>query len=237
IFGPKLTHYEAREEFPLTFRWGGSAKLYQGRAIVVFDLVKNILDDTSVEPHFGIEFIPVYPSLTLRGGIDKNSLNIGLGLKNDWNEFSLGIDYSVELHYASNYLLSPRHKIGVSINFGGFRTWVNATPKKFSPTPGRKENVVWLDIHYAARRDVLRWQLLIKNQYGEVVRTYSGWEAPPMKLSWDGLDDVGRVASDGKYYYEIIIIDEIGETISFNDLLTEVITLGPKGELEFLPQE
>lgn len=237
ILGPKLTHYEEAEEFPLTFRAGGALKLYQGKATIVLDVVKNILEYTSFEPHVGIEFIAVPPYLTLRGGFDKNFLNLGVGIKNEWSKLAFGVDYSIELHHSSSYLMAPRHKIGLFVHFAGFRTWVDVTPKKFSPTPGRKENVAWLDIHYTTKRPVERWQLLIKNQFGEIVRTYSGWEEPPLRLSWGGLDDVGRVAPDGKYYYEIIIIDEIGETIRFNDLLTEITTLGPEGEIEFFPQE
>jgi hypothetical protein len=237
IFGPRLTHYEETETVPLTFRGGSAIKLYNGRVIIAVDVVKNILEYTSVEPHVGVEFTPVYPNLSLRGGFDKNSLNFGVGFKEDLSKLSLGIDYSIEIHHASSYLLPPRHKIGVFINFGGFRTWVDATPKQFSPTPDRKENVAWLDIHYSTKRDIERWQLLIKNQYGEIVRTYSGWGAPPLRLAWDGLDDVGRIVADGKYSYEIIIIDVLGEVISFSDILTRVTTLGPEGEIEFLPQD
>jgi len=237
ILGPKLTHYERTDEIPVTFRGGGALKLYQGRLTIVVDVVKNVLEYTSVEHHIGIEFVPVSPMLTLRGGLDKNFLNIGVGIKKDWDKFTAGVDYSIELHHASSYLLESRHKIGIFIDFGGFRTWVNATPKRFSPTPGRKENVTWLDVHYKTKRDIRRWQLLIKNQYGEVVRTYSGWDAPPLRLTWDGLDDIGRVVADGKYYYEIVIIDEIGETISCSDFLTSIVTLGPEGEIEFLPQD
>ncbi len=237
LFGPRLTYYEETETFPLTFRLGGALKLAEKRVVIAFDLVKNILDYTSYEPHLGLEFVPVVPTLTLRGGVDKNFIDLGLGLKEELSTMSFGIDYSIELHHQSSYLIPPRHKIGFFVTFGGFRTWVRATPKKFSPTPGRKDNVVWLDVHYAAKRTIKRWQLLIKNQYGELVRTYSGWEAPPLRLNWDGLDDVGGRVTDGKYYYEIIIIDELGEVIDASDFLTEVATLGPEGMIEFMPQE
>ncbi len=69
------------------------------------------------------------------------------------------------------------------------------------------------------------------------MRTYSGWDAPPLRLSWDGLDDVGRRVADGRYSYEIIIVDKNGDRITNSDFLSEVMTLGPKGEIEFMPQE
>lgn len=237
IFGPTLTHDDTEEELPITFRGGAALKLYDGRAIIAIDIVKNLLEYTSVEPHVGMEFTPVYPYITLRGGLDRNFASAGVGIKNDWNKFSVGIDYAVEFHHASSYVLPYRHKVGIYINFAGFRTWISASPREFSPTPGRAENVAWLDLHYNTKRPIERWQLLIKNSYGEVVRTYSGWEAPPLRLSWDGLDDIGRVVADGKYFYEILLIDEIGETTKFGDFLTRVTTLGPEGEIEFLPQE
>ncbi len=236
MLGPKLTYTDGGEtdEFPLTFRFGGAVKLYQ---VIIGDIVKDILDYTSVRPHIGFEFTPVYPILTLRAGFDENALNVGLGIKKPFGNMSMGVDYAIELHHKSNFLLPYQHRVGVFIEFGGFRTWVAATPKQFSPTPGQKDNVTWLDLHYATKREIRRWQLLIKNQYGEVVRTYSGWDAPPLRLSWDGLDDVGRRVSDGRYYYEIIIVDKGNEKIVFSDYLVDVVTLGPQGVIEFVPQE
>jgi hypothetical protein len=237
ILGPKLTHDLQTDEVPITIRSGAALKLYQDRVILAVDIVKTLVDYTDLDYHVGMEFIPINPTVTLRGGIDRNHVNAGLGLKKNWNKFTVGLDYAIELHYASSYLVPPRHKFGIFINFLGFRTWVDASPKEFSPTPGRKENVAWMDLHYNSKRPIERWQLIVKNQYGEVVRTYSGWEAPPLRLSWDGLDDIGRVCADGKYYYEILLIDEQGETIGFRDFLTKIRTLGPEGEIEFLPQE
>ncbi len=239
LLGPKLTFTDGGEtdEYPITFRFGGAIKLYQGRAVIVGDIIKDIFEWTSIKPRLGFEFSPVYPILALRAGVDENALNAGLGIRQFFGNMSGGIDYAIEMHYKSNFLLPVRHRIGVAVEFGGFRTWVSAAPKQFSPTPGRKENVAWLDLHYSTKGEVQRWQLLIKNRFGEVVRTYSGWDAPPLRLSWDGLDDVGRRVADGRYYYEIVIIDRSGETISFSDFLVNVVTLGPTGEIEFIPQE
>lgn len=237
ILGPKLTHYLLTDEYPITLRGGTAMRLYNGRAIIALDVVKNVLDYTSVEPHVGLEFVPVYPFLTFRAGLDRNTVNAGIGLRKNWGGLNLGIDYAIEFHYASSYFLPYRHKVGLVADFGGFRTWIDASPRRFSPTPGRKENVTWLNLHYNARHEIKRWQLLIKNQYSEVVRTYAGWDAPPLRLSWDGLDDVGRRVADGHYSYEIIIIDKTGDRITYADFLTDVMTLGPKGEIEFVPQE
>jgi flagellar hook assembly protein FlgD len=87
-----------------------------------------------------------------------------------------------------------------------------------------------------ARSGAKRWQVMVKNQYGEVVRTFSGWDAPEPRMTWDGLDDEGRVVADGHYYYEIVVVDQRNRPLRFSGALTEVRTSGPKGRLEIRPQ-
>ena len=64
------------------------------------------------------------------------------------------------------------------------------------------------------------------------MRTFSGWDKPPSRIAWDGLDDVGRLVADGKYFYEIIVIDEQNEPIQFSGPLTLIKSKGPKGEIK-----
>ena len=121
------------------------------------------------------------------------------------------------------------------MSFAGFRVWVDATPSRFSPTAEDKENVLWMDVRLMTRAAIKRWQLLIKNSFGEVVRSYSGWETPPLRMTWDGLDDAGRLVSDGKYYYEIITVDQRNSTLQYSGTLTEIRTRGPQGRIEIRP--
>jgi hypothetical protein len=147
----------------------------------------------------------------------------------------MGADYAFLLHHQSKYTLSPTHKLGLFFDFAGYRVWIDALPSIFSPTPEDKQNVLWMDIRLMTRAPVKRWQVLIKNSLGEVVRSYSGWETPPLRMTWDGLDDAGRLVSDGRYYYDIVVVDQRNVPLQFSGSLTNVHTAGPKGKLEIRP--
>jgi len=89
-----------------------------------------------------------------------------------------------------------------------------------------------MDVKTMSRRTIKRWQILIKNSLGEVVRTFGTWEQPPLRLDWDGFDDAGRLVADGNYDYEIILVDERNETMQHTGFLTRIRTKGPTGKIE-----
>jgi hypothetical protein len=240
LFQPKITMAEKEEKYPITLRLGTAVKLFEDRVILVGDLVTNEdiwKSDTfnklsQIKPHFGIEFELLPSILTHRIGFDLNELSVGLGVRKEWGKISLGVDYALLLHYQSNFKLPLSHKMGLFLQFGGFRTWIDASPRIFAPTPEDKRNVLWMDLRIISRRNIKRWQVTIKNNLGEVVRTYSGWETPPLRMAWDGLDDAGRMVSDGKYNYDIVIVDEHEESLRFSGPLTTIKTKGPEGKIE-----
>ena len=129
-------------------------------------------------------------------------------------------------------MLGPTHKLGLNVEFGGYRTWIQPFPSIFSPTPDDKRNVLWMDIKMMSRRKIKRWQILLKNNLGEVVRTFYGWDNPPLRMAWDGLDDAGRLVSDGSYFYEIVLVDERNESMEHGGPLTRIKTKGPQGKVE-----
>jgi hypothetical protein len=124
----------------------------------------------------------------------------------------------------------------VFLTFAGYRVWIDAQPALFRPTPGDNQNVLWMDVRLMTRTDTKRWQVRVKNVFGEVVRNFAGWDAPPLRMTWDGLDDAGRLVADGHYYYEIVVVDERNRPLSFSGSLTEIRTSGPTGRLEVRPQ-
>lgn len=239
LLAPKIQLETESEKFPITLRFGGALRLFDDRVIVVGDAVADELvwnsgtfDYNRIRPHVGLEF-ELWPGfLTHRIGYDLNELSFGLGLQREWGKLALGIDYAFLLHHESKFYLPPTHKLGLVVKFGGFRTWIDASPRVFSPTPEDRRNVLWMDLRIVSRRAVKRWQVMLKNNLGEVVRTYSGWEMPPLRLAWDGLDDAGRMVSDGKYNYEIIIVDAQEEALKFAGSLTTIKTKGPEGKIE-----
>lgn len=239
ILPPKIQLEDEEEKFPLTLRVGGALKLFEDRVIALGDVVADEgvwnsgeIDYNRIRPHIGIEF-ELWPSVLVhRIGYDPNELSVGLGVRKEWGKLSLGVDYAFLLHHQSKFYLPPTHKLGLFIKFGGFRTWIDASPSVFAPTPEDKRKVLWMDVRIVSRREVKRWQVVIKNNLGEMVRTFSGWEMPPLRLAWDGLDDAGRMVSDGKYCYEIVIVDTHDESLKFSGPLTTIKTRGPEGKIE-----
>ncbi|RKX71703.1 hypothetical protein DRP53_00525 [candidate division WOR-3 bacterium] len=235
LLPPRLTMNEKTDVFPNIFRFGGSLRFYDNRILIAADGAQPI--GYELNPHFGIEFVAIPRALTLRAGVDGNELSFGGGFKWTYGRLAFGLDYAMLMHHAFNYLPANTHKLGLHIQFGGFRVWLKAKPKIFSPSPLHRENVLWIDLHIHAQRPVKRWQLLIRNELGEVVRTFSSWGEPPKRLTWDGLDDVGRSVSDGDYYYELVVIDERDDVLKYDDFLTTIKTIGPEGELETIPEK
>lgn len=249
LLQPTLQLHSIPDVYPRTMRAGMGIRLLDNRVLVAADVTTPLLWDVDPDgnptrefsprftPHAGIEFHLVPRLLIPRVGLDRNEVSLGLGLQHHWGKAGIGADYAFLLHHGSNYRVTPTHKIGLFVNFAGFRVWIDAQPRVFSPTPEQKQNVLWMDINHVSRAPVKRWQILIKNSLGEIVRTFSGWDAPPLRLSWDGLDDTGRLVSDGRYDYEIIIIDQRNSALDFSGTLTRVQTRGPEGRIEIRPGE
>lgn len=240
ILPPKLTLVLDEEKFPLVLRFGGALRLFNERVIILTDLLTTerlwqdqpAFDASRLYPHLGIEFELIPQILTQRIGIDRNEIGFGIGLRREWGKLALSIDYAILLHHESAFRLPFTNKLGLSIKFAGFRTWIDVSQKLFVPKPEDSRNVLWMDLRIIARRPIKRWQILVKNHLGEILRTFSGWDKPPNRIAWDGLDDVGRLVADGKYFYEIIVIDEHNEPIQFSGPLTVIKTKGPEGEIK-----
>jgi hypothetical protein len=236
LWSPSMDLHSRVETYPITVRAGTAARLYNGRIAVALDVVKIVnagsFKQHTPKPHGGVEFQIIPDVLSQRIGVDMNEVSVGLGLKKVWGNAALGVDYAFLLHYQSNYMLNPTHKVGMNIEFGGYRTWIQAAPRVFAPNPDDKRNVLWMDIKVLSRRKIKRWQVLIKNNLGEVVRSFYGWENPPLRLAWDGLDDAGRLVGDGAYGYEIVLVDERNESMEHGGQLAVIKTKGPQGKVE-----
>ncbi len=249
LLEPSLKLEKIPEKYPRQVRAGAAARLLNGRATISLDAVMPLVNDVDesgnptgdfkpdITPHGGVEFELVPDILYLRTGYDPNEISAGLGVQKSWGKAAIGVDYAVLLHHQSNYRIAPTHKAGLFVSFAGFRVWIDASPAVFTPTIEGEQNVLWMDVHILSRAPVKRWQILLKNQFGEIVRTYSGWENPPLRLSWDGLDDAGRLVGDGRYQYEIVIVDARNSSLSYTGSLTEVLTRGPKGRVGIRPGE
>jgi hypothetical protein len=238
LLQPTMTLVNIPERYPRTLRAGVAARLLGERVTISADLVAvDFLSGTrrTLAPHGGVEFAVVPGVLVPRIGFDANDISLGLGVHKSWGKAGIGADYAFLLHHQSNYLVAPTHKLGMFVSFSGFRVWIDAQPRVFSPTIDDKQNVLWMDVRLLTRAPIKRWQVLVKNSFGEVVRSYGGWETPPLRMTWDGLDDAGRLVSDGRYYYEIVVVDQRNRPLQYSGSLAEIRTRGPKGRMEIRP--
>lgn len=250
LIQPSLQLANIADIYPRGLRAGSAVRLLGGRAVIAMDATMPLIQEADpvtgyltsrfvCRPvlHGGVEFALVPGVLIQRIGIDPDYITFGLGVHKSWGRMGIGVDYAVLLHHRSDYLMTPTHKLGAFLSFAGFRVWIDAQPSLFSPTPEDKQNVLWMDVRLMTRAAVKRWQILIKNHLGEVVRSYSGWDQPPLRLTWDGLDDAGRLVADGRYSYDIVVVDQRDRSLSFSGSLTEVRTRGPEGRFEIRPNQ
>jgi len=238
LIQPVIELRHVPEYYPRALRAGAAVRILDDRVRLDADLVATDLADAarrSLVPHGGVEFELVPGVLIPRLGYDRNEISLGLGMHKSWGKTGIGADYAFLLHHRSSYTLAPTHKLGVFMTFAGYRVWIDAQPARFSPTADDKQNVLWMDLQLSTRAGVKRWQVLVKNGLGEVVRAYSGWYAPPSRLTWDGLDDAGRLVPDGRYYYDIVVVDQRNRALQHSGPLTELSTRGPRGRLEIRP--
>lgn len=204
LLQPRLSYDEIKDNpFPRTFKVGLSAKLLENTLILLSDLGYTMSESTRVLKFYeGIEYRPA-KNLAARLGLNANEFTVGTGVDTDLKRFMLRLDYAFVMHWASSFMFEPTHKVSLTLNFGGFKTWIEAKPSIFSPM----EKIVWLYIHIGAKRDIERWQLLIKNSLGETVRSFGAFGEPTLTLSWDGRDDYGAIVPDDKYSYELLLIE------------------------------
>ena len=57
------------------------------------------------------------------------------------------------------------------------------------------------------------WQLEIRDEFREMVQTYSGTGKPMKAVEWDGKDVEGNLARDGRYTVQLIYSDEAGNRL------------------------
>jgi hypothetical protein len=219
LLQPRLSYDEIKDNpFPRTFKVGISAKLLENTLILLSDLGYTISESTKVVKFYeGLEYRPA-KNLAARLGLNTNEFTLGAGIDRDMKRFMVRLDYAFLMHWGSSFMLEPTHKVSLTFNFGGFKTWIEAKPDVFSPM----EKIVWLYVHIGAKREIERWQLAIKNSLGETVRTFGAFGEPTLTLSWDGRDDYGAIVPDDKYSYDLLLIEKPKTSRTYTGFLVTV---------------
>jgi hypothetical protein len=229
VLRPAIKLARSTDVYPSTWRGGAAVHVIRDRLIASGDVAYT--QHQNVKGYGGVEF-KALKGLTLRGGIDPIHVNGGAGISANRVSWSLALDYALTFNYQSRGQMPPVSNFSLSLTFGGFHTGVRSHPEVFSPMASAQENLVRMEIKAATRKKPTKWQLLVKNSLGEVVRAYGTWGPPPKEVAWDGRDDAGLLVPDGHYSYDLLIVQEGGDTYTDDGYLTEVKTVGPKAAIK-----
>mgnify|MGYP006273922479 CR=1 FL=1 len=84
----------------------------------------------------------------------------------------------------------------------------------FSPNDDGSLDTLELRTDVPVEAGILDWLIEIRGSRGEVVKTYSGVDLPPETLTFDGLNDAGRVVPEGSYRASLSVLYENGNNPS-----------------------
>ncbi|MCK5242058.1 UPF0164 family protein [bacterium] len=185
---------------------GVAGKLFNNDLLLAVDVSKSLGPQDSILWEVGGE-LDVYNDMAfIRAGLD-DELKVYLGVGGKYMNITLDYAASIEA-------LGLAHKISAGYSMGGFEMSVRATPKIFSPVGIRKTTT--FAIKAVSKYQIRDWELNIKDQNGDIVRSYSGEENPPNQIVWNGKDDRGLPAPDGNFSAQMIVTDSNGKVIKSN---------------------
>jgi hypothetical protein len=220
--GPNITLRDTKETYPVEFRGGFAATLFNGRGLLSAEV--DQAEGPGMRIHGGSEYW-VQPMLALRVGYNDDAPGGGLSYR-----FSgkYQFDYGVLDHP-----LGLTHRIGLSYRFGGFFASAKASPEIFSPTGETAVTKISLNARTKAEPD--SWSLSLLNKSDETVRKFGGKGQPPAHILWDGKDETGLPLPDGVYRYTLEVHDAEGRIIESRTRAIEISTGGPQGSVPVIP--
>jgi hypothetical protein len=213
------------EQYPLRFGAGASFKTFDDNLILVGDVSWHKNSETQLNG--GLEY-KLNRLAILRLGADHNYFTYGIGFNIPISKHSIRLDYAFSQHHRSEGMITPNHNFSLTFNFGGFRAKLHPDKEVLSPLTDGEDNILWLNKEIRTRDDIEKWELLVKNRWGEIARTYRGWGEPPQRFYWDGRDDTGKLVRYGDYYYKFEVREKNGRTYTSSGKLVTVKTEGPK---------
>jgi hypothetical protein len=225
LLEPSFTLISEAEQYPFRFRAGVSYKTFDDRLILVGDIGWHKNSNTQLNGGFEYKLNRL---AVLRMGADYNYFTYGAGFNLPVTGYSIRLDYAFQQHHQSEGMITSNHNFSLTLNFGGFRAKLHPDKKVLSPLTDGEDNILWLNKEIRTRDDIEKWELLVKNRWGEKVRTYQGWGEPPQRFYWDGRDDTGNLVRYGDYYYKFEVIEKNGRKYTSSGKLVTVKTEGPK---------
>jgi hypothetical protein len=220
--GPNLTLRDTKETYPVQFRGGFAATLFNGRGLITAELDQSSGPGLAI--HGGSEYW-VQPMIALRVGYNDQSPGGGLS-------YRFGGKYQFD-YGVLDHPLGLTHRIGLSYRFGGFFASAKASPEVFSPTGETAVTKISLNARTKSEPD--SWSLSIVNKGDESVRKFGGKGQPPAHLLWDGKDETGLPVADGIYRYTLEVHDADGRIMESRTRTVEISTGGPQGSVPVIP--
>ncbi len=165
--------------------------------------------------------VDVYESMAfVRAGLD-DEMRVAVGVGGKY--LNITLDYATSIEP-----LGLAHKISAGYSFGGYEVHILATPKIFSPVGIKKTTTFALTA--TSKYRIQSWELNVKDQNGDVIRTFSGEDNPPNQVVWNGKDDRGLPAPDGNFMAQLLITDANGKVTKSNMESVRIQSAVPLGE-------
>ncbi|MDR2733935.1 MAG: OmpA family protein [Spirochaetota bacterium] len=199
--------------------------------------------------------------LALGAGIDFRRIFHGVNLDLSWAMITIPVSRNSTLYETA-------HFITLNYAFGSDEPVPDITSRlrAFSPNNDGIQDTAIFDIDIFATEDIVKWEIVIKNAGGTVVRSVKSEDAAsdsmnvkkffstlfasrariiiPETWEWDGRDNAGRPIPDGTYTYQFVVWDtaddiysSAGKPVDIRQVNTKpVITLAAAPKL-FAPDD
>lgn len=219
-----LTPTVLGDTYPGSVTLGLGSHLFNDDLLLDADISKTLANQ-GIKWEVGGQ-LDVYEDMVfVRSGLD-DEMKVHLGAGGKYMNITL--DYAMSLE-----ALGLAHKISLGYSMGGFEMTLKASPKIFSPVGIKK--VTTFAIRAVSKYPIREWEMNIKDQNGDIVRSYSGEDNPPNQIVWNGKDDRGLPAPDGNFSAQLVITDSNGKVIKSNFesvRIQSAVPLGGEGGLE-----
>ncbi len=214
---------------PRIIRAGLGLRLLDNRVKLASDISYMLIEDG--DGVFGwYEGLEVYPAklLALRAGINDKFFSFGLGVNTELSRsVGLEVDYAFMMNHASEFLLAPIHKVSLNLNLKSVAgLWLSSRPGQLNSPAEYAEISVNGASQFKGR--IKRWIFEIKDAGGMAVYrksqdVYGEIDELPAKFTWNGVNSIrGGQVDSGTYYYQVTIIDKLGDKIIYDGLLLKV---------------
>ena len=125
--------------------------------------------------------------------------DFGYALSNDYtgSSLSFGVAYKGKKREKMVYKLTPNIKLYVNHDY-------------FSPNGDGVKDQVRFRIEAQNKQIIRKWEFIIKNEKGEIVKKIKSSNGLPLFVTWAGKDKNGNPVPDGNYFARLMVTDRYG---------------------------